>query len=100
MSLTDEFAQAILVQQHQNKSQAGLSRTRRQKDVAEVLSVVPKIHSPPSSSLVILIDNIMINEATLVASKHCLLVAGSGPVYGLVLAHVLQKDYSCLRAAL
>ncbi|MEK9798599.1 MAG: hypothetical protein VW553_05265, partial [Alphaproteobacteria bacterium] len=47
---------------------------------------------------VILIDDVITTGATLTAATNFLLAAGSGPVYGLALERVLQKDYPCVRA--
>ena len=85
----DEFAPAILLRQHDNKSQAGLNRAQRQKNVAGVFTVAPKSRPTLFGRPVILIDDIMTTGATLTAATNCLLAAGSGPVYGLVLARVL-----------
>ena len=85
----DEFAPAILLRQHHNKSQAGLSRAQRQKNVAGVFTVAPKSRSTLSGRPVILIDDVMTTGATLTTATNCLLAAGSGPVYGKVLARVL-----------
>ena len=85
----DEFASAILLRQYLNKNQAGLNRTKRQKNVAGVFTVELKSRPTLSVRPVILIDDVMITEATLNAAKNCLLAAGSGPIYGLALARVL-----------
>jgi len=85
----DEFASAILLCQHHNKSQAGLNRAQRQKNVAGVFTVAPKSRPALSGRPVTLIDDVMTTGATLTAATNCLLAAGSGPVYALVLARVL-----------
>jgi len=85
----DEFAPAILLRQHHNKSQAGLSRAQRQKNVAGVFTVAPKSRSTLSGRPVILIDDVMTTGATLTVATNCLLAARRGPVHGLVLARVL-----------
>ena len=85
----DEFAPAILLRQHHNKSQARLNRAQRQKNVAGVLTVAPKSRSILSRRPVLLIDDVMTTGATLTAATNCLLAAGSGLVYGLVLARVM-----------
>ena len=85
----DEFAPAILLRQHHNKSQAELSRAQRQKNVAGGFTVAPKSRPTLSGRPVILIDDVMTTGATLTAATNCLLAAESGPVYGLVLARVV-----------
>ena len=85
----DEFAPAILLRQHHNKSQAGLSQAQRQKNVAGIFTVAPMSWSTLSGRPVILIDDVMTIGATLTAATNCLLAAGSGPFYGKVLARVL-----------
>ena len=85
----DEFAPAILLRQHHNKSQSGLGQAQRHKNLAGVFTVVPKSRSTLSGRPVILIDDVMTTGATLTAATNCLLAAGSGAVYGLVLVRVL-----------
>ena len=87
----DDFAPDILLRRHQNKSQAGLSRIQRQKNVAGVFSVTPKSRAKLAGRPVMLIDDVIATGATLNAATACLLATGSGPVHGLVLARVLQK---------
>ena len=94
----DEFAPAILLRQHHNKSHARLNKAQRQKNVSRAFTVAPKSRPTLSGRPVILIDDVMTTGATLTTATNCLLAAGSGPVYGLVLARVLQKDYTCFRA--
>ena len=85
----DEFAPAILLRQHHNKSQAELNRAQRQKNVAGVFTVAPKSQPTLFGRPVILIDDVITTGATLTKATNCLLAAVSGPVYVLVLAHVL-----------
>ena len=85
----DEFASAILLCRHHNKSQAGLHWAQRQKNVTGVFTVEPKSRPTLSGRPVTLIDDVMTTGATLTAATNCLLAAGSGPVCGLVLALVL-----------
>ena len=85
----DEFAPAILLRQHHNKSQTGLNQAQRQKNVAGAFTVAPKSRPTLSGKPVIFIDDVMTTRATLTAATNCLLAAGGGPVYGLVLARVL-----------
>ena len=93
----DEFAPAILLRQHNNKSQAELSRAQRQKNVAEAFTVAPKSRPTLSGRPVILIDDVMTTGATLTAATNCLLAAGSGPFYSKKRARVLYKDCQCFR---
>jgi ComF family protein len=85
----DDFAPDILLRRHHNKSQAGLNRAQRQKNVAGIFSVAPESRANLSGRPVMLIDDVMATGATLNAATTCLLAAGSGPVHGLVLARVL-----------
>ena len=85
----DTFAPNILQRRHHNKSQAGLSRAQRKKNVAGIFSVPQKYRATLAGRPVILVDDVMASGATLSAAARCLLAAGSGPVKGLVVAHVL-----------
>ena len=85
----DEFSPAILLRQHYNKSQAGLNRAWRQKNVAGVFTVEPASRPTLSGRPMILIDDVMTTGATLTTATNCLLAAGSGPVNVLELALVL-----------
>jgi ComF family protein len=85
----DTFAPNILQRGHHNKSQAGLSRAQRKKNVGGIFSVPQKYHATLSGRPAILVDDVMASGATLAAAARCLLVAGSGPVKGLVVARVL-----------
>ena len=79
----------MLQRRHHNKSQAGLSRLQRKKNVAGRFSVPPKYRDILCGRPVILVDDVMASGATLAAAARCLLAAGSGPVKGLVVARVL-----------
>ena len=85
----DTFAPNMLQRRHHNKSQAGLSRAQRKKNVAGIFSVPHKYRDILSGRPVILVDDVMASGATLAAAGPCLLAAGSGPVKGLVVARVL-----------
>ena len=85
----DTFAPNMLQRRHHNKSQAGLSRAQRKKNVAGIFSVPHKYRDILSGRPVILVDDVMASGATLAAAARCLLAAGSGPVKGLVVARVL-----------
>ena len=79
----------MLQRRHHNKSQAGLSRAQRKKNVAGIFSVPHKYRDILSGRPVILVDDVMASGATLAAAARYLLAAGSGPVKGLVVARVL-----------
>ena len=42
LAASDDFAPGILLRRHHSKSQAGLSRTQNQKNVASIFSMPPK----------------------------------------------------------
>ena len=79
----------MLQRRHHNKSQGGLSRLQRKKNVAGIFSVPNKYRDILSGSPMILVDDIMASGATVVAAARCLLAAVSDPVKGLVVARVL-----------
>ena len=66
--------------------------------MAGVFTVAPKSRPTLSGKPVILIDDVMTTGAILTAATNCLLAAESGPVYGLVLARVVKKEYPSVRA--
>jgi predicted amidophosphoribosyltransferase len=79
----------MLQHRHHNKSQAGLNRAQRKKNVAGILSVPHKYRDILSDRPVMLVDDVMASGATLAAAARCLLAAGSSPVKGLVVGRVL-----------
>ena len=79
----------MLQRRPHNKSQAGLSRAQRKKNVAGIFRVPHKYRDILSGRPVILVDDVMANGATLSAAARYLLAAGSSPVKGLVVARVL-----------
>ena len=85
----EKFAPNILQRRHHNKSQAGLSRAQRKKNVADIFSVPHKYRDTLSGRPVILVDDVMASGATLSAALRCLLAAGSGPVKGLLVVRVI-----------
>ena len=89
LAATDAFTPNMLQRRHHNKSQAGLSRARRKKNVAGIFSVPHKYRDILSDRPVILVDDVMASGATLAAAARCLLAAGIGPVKGLEVARVL-----------
>ena len=89
LAAPDTLVPNMLQRRHHNKSQAGLSRAQRKKNVAGIFSVPHKYRDILSSRPVILVNDVMASGATLTAAARCLLAAGSGPVKGLVVARVL-----------
>ena len=88
LALADDFASDIVLCRHYNKSQTGLSRIQRQKNVADVFSATPENRAKLSGRPVMLIYDVIAIGATLNSAKAFLLAAGSDPVHGLVLACV------------
>lgn len=86
----ETFAPNILQRRRHNKSQSGLSRLQRKKNVAGIFSVPHKYRDTLSCRPVIIVDDVKASGATLSAATRCLLAAGGGPVMGLVVAHFLQ----------
>ena len=69
------------------QSQKEMPAKERQLYLHKVLSL--KVAPEYSLGKVLLVDDLMTTGATLTAATNCLLAAGNGPVYGLVLARVL-----------
>ena len=86
----EDCAPNVLLCRRHDKSQAGLCRVQRQKNVAGLFSRTPESRAKLSGRPVMLIDYVMATGVTLNATTACLLAAGSGPVHGLVLARALK----------
>jgi len=85
---TGHFAPDLLVRQRATRTQGGLSRNQRQRNVAGAFAVPPDLVSHLGDRPVVLIDDVMTTGATLNEAAHRLTNAGSGPVSALVLARV------------
>ena len=71
-------------------TQAGLSRSQRQRNLAGAFAVPQDQRHRIANRRVLLIDDVMTTGATLYEAARTLQKAGSGPVRGLVLARVLR----------
>lgn len=87
-AVTGEFAPDILVRRRATRSQGGLSRRQRQRNLAGAFAVNSNAKARLSGRAVILVDDVMTTGATLFAASRCLKAAGSGPVSAIILARV------------
>ena len=72
-------------------TQAGLSRSQRQRNLAGAFAVPQDQRHRIANRPVVLVDDVMTTGATLYEAARTLQKAGSGPVRGLVLARVLRR---------
>lgn len=84
------FAPEMLIRQRPTRSQGGLSRHQRRRNVAGAFAVSPDVAPRLAGRPVLLIDDVMTTGATLHESARRLAAAGSGPVSALVLARVTR----------
>ncbi|MEK9719169.1 MAG: ComF family protein [Candidatus Puniceispirillum sp.] len=83
------FAPNIITRPRPGRSQAGLSRQQRIRNLAGAFHVPPVECARLAGRPVLLIDDVMTTGATLYAAARCLGRAGSGPVRALVVARVM-----------
>ena len=89
---TGVFAPKELTRAKAGPTQAGLSRSQRQRNLAGAFAVPHDQRDRIANRPVLLIDDVMTTGATLYEAARTRRRAGSGPVHGLVLARVLQYD--------
>lgn len=87
---TGSFAPQILVRQRPTRSQGGLSRRQRHRNLAGAFAIAGDARTHLEGRAVILVDDVMTTGATLFAASKCLSAAGSGVVSALVLARVAR----------
>ena len=84
------FAPDILIRHRATRSQGGLSRRQRQRNLAGAFAVPADLHHRIAGRSVLLIDDVMTTGATLHAAAKQLEAADSGPVSALVLARTVR----------
>ena len=87
---TDKVAPEALTRPKAGPTQAGLSRSQRQRNLAGAFAVPQDQRHRIANRPVLLVDDVMTTVATLYEAAKPLHRAGSGPVRGLVLARVLR----------
>lgn len=87
---TGIFAPDILVRRRATRSQGGLSRRQRHRNLAGAFAVAADGGRRLDGRAVILVDDVMTTGATLFAAAKCLATAGSGPVGAIILARVAR----------
>jgi len=87
---TGIFAPETLKRPKAGPTQAGLSRSQRQRNLAGAFAVPQNQRHRIANRPVLLIDDVMTTGATLYEAARTLHRAGSGPIRGLVLARVLR----------
>jgi ComF family protein len=83
------FAPSVLTRPRPGRSQAGLSRQQRIRNLAGAFHVPPAERPRLADRPILLIDDVMTTSATLYAAARCLGRAGSGPVRAMVVARVM-----------
>lgn len=89
-----DFAPNLLVRQRPTRSQGGLSRHQRQRNIAGAFAVPPDAAAHIAGRPVLLVDDVLTTGATLHEAARRLTAAGSGPVSALVLARVTRLSHS------
>ena len=84
------FAPQSLVRRRATRSQGGLSRQQRRRNVAGAFAVPPAAITHLQGRPVLLVDDVMTTGATLTEAATRLQAAGSGAVSALVLARVTR----------
>lgn len=87
---TGEFAPQILVRQRPTRSQGGLSRRQRHRNLAGAFAIDGDEQQRLVGRTVILVDDVMTTGATLFAAAKCLSVGGSGAVSAIILSRVAR----------
>ena len=84
------FTLEALTRPKAGPTQAGLSRSQRQRNLASAFAMPQDQRHRIANRPVLLVDDVMTTGATLYEAARTLQKAGSGPVRGLVLARVLR----------
>ena len=84
------FAPEALTRPKAGPTQAGLSRSQRQRNLADAFAIAQDLRHLIANRPVLLTDDVMRTGVTLYEAAKTLHRAGSGPVRGLVLARVLR----------
>ena len=87
---TGIFAPEALTRPKAGPTQARLTRSQRQHNLAGAFAVPQDQRHRIANRLVLLIDNVMTTGATLYEAAKTLHRAGSDPIRGLVLARILR----------
>lgn len=87
-----EFKPDLLVRRRSTRSQGGLSRQQRRRNVAGAFEINGQARGLIADRPVLLLDDVMTTGATLFEAAEVLRRAGSGPVSGLVLARVIRPS--------
>jgi hypothetical protein len=90
MPLAIIFAPEALTRPKAGQTQAGLSRSQRQRNLEGAFAMPQDQHHHIANRSMLLIDKVMTTGATLYGAAKTLHRAVSGPVSGLVLARVLR----------
>ncbi|MGB1871251.1 MAG: ComF family protein [Candidatus Puniceispirillaceae bacterium] len=91
---TGAFAPDLLIRRRATRSQGGLSRHQRQRNIAGAFAVPPDARPRLADRPVLLIDDVLTTGATLHEAARRLTAAGSGPVSALVLARVTRLSHA------
>ena len=87
---TGMFTPMILTRRKPTRSQGGLSRHQRRRNLSGAFHVPPARRVELAGRPVLLVDDVMTTGATLFEAARCLARAGSGDVSALVLARVVR----------
>ena len=97
---TGIFAPEALTRPKAGPTQAGLSRSQRQRNLAGAFAVPQDQRQRIANRPVLLVDDVMTTGANLYEAARTLQKVRSGPVRGLVLARVLRHGLQPLYAML
>ncbi|MEC7437626.1 MAG: ComF family protein, partial [Pseudomonadota bacterium] len=86
------FAQHMLIRRRATRSQGGLSRHQRMRNVTGAFDVPPSARAHLQDRPVLLIDDVMTTGATLGEAARRVQAAGGGDVSALVLARVTRPQ--------
>jgi predicted amidophosphoribosyltransferase len=84
----------MLTRRRATRSQGGLSRHQRKRNIAGAFAVPPPTIPRLEGRPVLMIDDVLTTGATLHEAARRLTAAGSGPVSALVLARVTRPSHA------